>query len=95
MIKKKKIIIIIQTQIGDKNSNSLRVIRIMIRGDVNGIGVIVWIEIVSIERDETEKRTTTINCNSVWEKEVKKNNYRNNNNKIGSAGEECVFENNK
>ena len=40
-----------------KFSNSLKVIGIVIRKGVNGIGVIVWIEIVNIERKEREKKT--------------------------------------
>ena len=73
-------------------SNNLKGNGIIIREDVNGIGVVTWIKIINIERKETEKRTTTINCNSVWEKEVKKNNYRNSNNKMGSAGNrECFW----
>ena len=39
-------------------SNSLKVIEIVIRKDVNGIGVIVWIEIVNVERREKERIIT-------------------------------------
>ena len=39
----------------------------MIRKEVNGIGVVVWIEIVNMERKEIEKEiaTTTISRNRV------------------------------
>ena len=53
----------IYTQIGNKNnSNSLEVIGIVIRKDVNGIGVVVWIEIVNVERKENNTVTKTTNC---------------------------------
>ena len=70
-------------------SNSLKVIGIVIRKGVNGIDVIVWIEIVDIERKEKEKiTTTTANWNRIWEN---KKNHRNSNNKNGSAGERERF----
>ena len=47
-------------------SNSLEVVRIVIRKDVEGKGVVVWIKIVNMERKETEEETiTTNNGNSV------------------------------
>ena len=41
----------------------LKVIEIVIRKDVNGIGAIIWVEIVSVERKGKEKKTKRINNN--------------------------------
>ena len=50
-----KKIYVIHTQIViGKFSNSLKVIGFVRRKDVNGIGVVVWIEIVKVERKEND-----------------------------------------
>ena len=44
-----------------KFNNSLKVIGIVKRKDVNGIGVVVWTEIVNVERKEKKRRQ---HCNN-------------------------------
>ena len=46
-----------------KFSNNLKVIGIVIRRGVNGIDVIVWIEIVSVERKEKKSKQQHSNNN--------------------------------
>ena len=68
----KKIYDIQHTRIGiGKFSDSVEVIGIVIRKSVNGINVVIWIDIVNIEIEEKEITTTT-NWNNVWEKKEKK-----------------------
>ena len=55
-----------------KFSNSLKVKGIVIRKDVNGIGVIIWIEKVNVERKRRENILTTTQQQSPIEVKFKK-----------------------